>query len=577
MNYEIMEYFVGRSDNCATQEPGSKQFKRLERGFTTEDYRTMHLTGLKCFGFYLMREDNTVRCSCVDFDNHEEQPDPEWKDKAERTYFFLQELGLEPTMEMSQSGSGCHAWLFFEEWVPAWLIRKFWKAVGAKLKIGYDEIYPRQDFLKGKGVGSLIRLPYWNKSRFIDIEEDWEDTPFDGASYVSRSELEDLCVQLGVSPRPPEDTTNIPAGELPHSVQRLLDDPESSLYRKWNKVSDEGFKGDESDSAWAFYIACELVYQRIHTDVIRKTIEAWCLREGQEHRLAQQGWLDTVINGAYEKINSRLGEASVKAETLIDCAHNFLSRVGKDFYFSSGISVLDHAIDGIGSGEVGILAARPGHGKSALSLHWAIHQGLQGVNCLILNAEMSSKEIGKRVVMQDFSNEGIWEHHGKEILRKIRDKWEGKSPPFYRPVGTIDDVENNIKEFVERKRVQLVVVDYVQLLRSPNSNGRYETVTEISQRIKGAARDNDVAILALCQVSREVERRDRVEFQGSDLRESGQLEQDADLILFCWSHSKSTESPSNQYEIHVAKRRNGPIRENKVILRFEPDEQRFYG
>ena len=572
MQEEVLEYFIGRSDNCATQNPGTSGFRRLERGLTSDDCHTLHLTGRKCFGFYLMREDNTVRCSCVDFDNHPEHPDPEWQDNAERTFFFLQELDLDPVMEMSQSGSGSHCWLFFEEWIPAWLIRKFWKAVDARLEVGYDEIYPRQDFLKGKGVGSLLRLPYWNKSRFVDPEENWDTIDFDGARYVSRSELEELCIQLGVSPTPPAEKTNGEDGELPYTVQSLLDNPDSVLARRWNKIPDKDFKGDDSGSAWAYYIACELVYQRIHTDVIRTALQAWCRKEGDDHRLEQEGWIDTVINSAYDKINQRLGSESVEAETLVDCAKSFLNRVGKDYYYSSGLPALDHAIDGIGAGEVGILAARPGHGKSALSIQWAIHQGLLGTNCLILNAEMSAKEIGKRVVMQDFPDENIWEKHRGEIIRQVQEKWNGKSPPFYRSVGTIDDVERHIKEFSERKRVQLVVVDYVQLLRSSSSNGRYETVTEISQRIKGAARDNEVAILALCQVSREVERRESIEFQGSDLRESGQLEQDADLILFCWNHPESTN-----YEIHVAKRRNGPIRKNKVYLRFEPEEQRFYG
>ena len=125
--------------------------------------------------------------------------------------------------------------------------------------------------------------------------------------------------------------------------------------------------------------------------------------------------------------------------------------------------------------------------------------------------------------------------------------------------------------------MQVVAVDYLQLLRSSTTNGRYETVTEISQRIKGSARDNDVAILALCQVSREVERRDTIAFQGSDLRESGQLEQDADLIMFAWYYGRGGDESEDQdrYDLFITKRRNGPIRKERITLKFDSSRQRF--
>ena len=572
---DILTYFRGREDNCAIQEPPSNQFRRLERGITKEDYIVEHISGSTCYGFYLMLPDNTVYCSCIDFDNHVDNPDPDWRNKAEKTYFFLCELGYTPIVEISSSGNGAHVWLFFEQPIPAWLIRKFWKAVDSKIKVGFKEIYPRQDTLRGKGVGSLVRLPYWNKSIFVDPEEDWGEVSFTRASYTSRSEIEASCVFLDVSIVPEDEEIE---GELPHQVQAMLSIPNSKFSRLWNGLPVPEIKGDMSASAVVFYMAEELVFKRVHPDVIRQAIRYWCAQEGYE-KGRRDDWLDLVINGAYDSISDRHKPKKIVAETLVDCAKSFLKRVGNDYHFESGIPALDYSIQGIGSSEVGIIAARPGHCKSALALQWLVYQSMQGVNCLMLNAEMSANEIGRRVVMQSCpKDEDFWLENREDIASEIENMWEGKGEVFYKPVGTIDDVEENIKSYVEQKHVQLVAVDYLQLLRSSTSNGRYETVTEISQRIKGAARDNEVAILALCQVSREVEKRETVEFQGSDLRESGQLEQDADLIIFGWNHGKNPDAENpKRYDIHVAKRRNGPIKKDRVYIVFESAEQRFYG
>ena len=577
---EILNYFKGREDHCARQEVG-QSFRPLERPITDGDFRQVHLYGDACFGFYLMREDNTVYCTCVDFDNHDDHPDPDWRKKADATFFFLQQQGYEPVMELSQSGKGAHVWLFFEEPVPAWLTRKFWKSVALKVGITFKEIYPRQDVLRGKGLGNLIRYPYWNHSKFVDPENDWRQIGFGSPAYTSRGELEDSCVKFGVSPKPPEDIAQDASG-LPAEIGRLLMSPTSTFYRRWNQVWDESFLAndpDTSESAVVFYFTQELVYQRVHTDVIRKAIKYWC-SENNYSKGENDVWVETVINNAYDSVNNRLAKSDQPAETIIDCAQSFLNTVGNNFYYGSGIKALDASIDGVGSGEVAIVAARPGHGKSALAIQWLISQGMQNVNTLMLNAEMSAREIGKRIIMWDSPNKDdeYLKANKAEIMNAVKQKWENKGKVFYRPVGTIDDVEENIRFFVEHKQVQLVAVDYLQLLRSTATQGRYETVTDISQRIKGAARDNDIAIIALCQVSREVEKRDKVSFQGSDLRESGQLEQDADLIMFCWSHLKVTNASNpKRYDIHIVKRRNGPIRKQTVHIEFSPSEQRFYG
>ena len=567
----VTDYFRGRKEHCGVQVPGST-FRRVEKTITEQMFQDQHLDGKACYGFYLMLPDDTVYCTCLDFDNHDDQPDPDWDLKAKRVYHFLQERDLEPVYEVSSSGSGAHIWLFFESPVPAWIVRKFWTAVGKQLKLHFPEVYPRQDHLREGGFGNLVRLPYWNKSHFIDPEMDGRiDFPY--PRYTTRAELEDLCIAVGVSILP--DTS--PETELPLQVQEILDTPNSLLSRRWRgDMSGLSESADQSRSAVVFYLAQELVYQRVPTEDIIKALQHWCEDNDYEKGENEQ-WLNLVIERAYESVRTRLHTLEDSGDTIVDCAATFLDRYGNDHYFSSGIYPLDCSIDGIAPGEVGIIAARPGHGKSALALQWLISQAESGTNCLMLNAEMSAYEIGRRLIMHTFPDEDMWKGSKEEMLSTIRNHWEGKGTLFYKPVGTIEDVESHIANYVKKKNVQVVAVDYLQLLRSSTTNGRYETVTEISQRIKGSARDNDVAILALCQVSREVERRDTIAFQGSDLRESGQLEQDADLIMFAWYYGRGGDESEDQdrYDLFITKRRNGPIRKERITLKFDSSRQRF--
>jgi KaiC/GvpD/RAD55 family RecA-like ATPase len=568
----IMSYFRGREGHCGVQVPGST-FRRLDKTITDDMFQDQHLTGKACYGFYLMSEKDTVYCSCVDFDNHEDQPDPDWDLKAERVYHFLQERDMEPVYEVSSSGSGAHVWLFFETPLPAWLVRRFWTAVAKQLKLHFPEVYPRQDYIREGGYGNLVRLPYWNNSHFVDPEMGGR-IEFPVPRFTTRAELEDLCIAVGVSILP----ETSPDSELPIQVKEILETPNSLLARRWRgDFSGLSESSDQSRSAQVFYLAQELVYQRIPTADVVTALQCWCDENDYEKGENDQ-WLELVVQRAYDSVRSRLHTMEEAGDTIVDCAETFLGRFGKDHYFSSGISSIDSSIDGIAPGEVGIIAARPGHGKSALALQWLIHQADLGVNCLMLNAEMSAYEIGRRLIMHSFPNESDWNDNRSDMLDWIKSQWSSKGKLYYRPVGTIEDVENHIHNYVQKRGVQIVAVDYLQLLRSSTTNGRYETVTEISQRIKGAARDNDVAILALCQVSREVERRENISFQGSDLRESGQLEQDADLIMFAWYYGRGgtdTADP-DRYDLFLAKRRNGPIRNERVSLTFNSQRQWFH-
>lgn len=571
---KILDYFSGRMGVLAVQPIGKHPKPSHDRLLEVDEYINNHVKEQKeCYGIYLVDENNQVKCTCVDFDNHDNDPNPKWKTQAYDTYTHLKNMGLDPVFEISSSGSGAHIWLFFSEPVDAGKAIHFWKSVDSKLKIGYKEIYPRQAKIREGGLGNQVRLPYWKDSKVIDPNVGPEDIGFYEAEKITPKELDDIVDAYGYK----EEEKPVFEGseDLPDNVAKLISVVNSDVSQRWKGILPKGFN-DKSQSSVAYALARDLVYARIPTPDIEQALRVWC--NINDYKKPEQ-WIVTTVANAYEGVASNLDKKvdidESEEETIFSCVEKFVASMSGTSYLASGINPLDASIDGVGRGEMAIIAARPGHGKSAIALQWCIHQSRLGVPTLMLNAEMGQREIGRRVAQSLMgSDERDWENQQDVILQQAKEV-VGDLPFYFKNISTVEQVEKNMAYYAA-KGVQLVAVDYLQLLRTNNKNGRYEAVTEISQRIKTAARELDLAVLALCQVSRDVERRENVHFNGSDLRESGQLEQDADLIMFGWWHARGGyNQDKKKYDIQIAKRRNGPIRSSKVPVIFDAPRQQF--
>ena len=239
-------------------------------------------------------------------------------------------------------------------------------------------------------------------------------------------------------------------------------------------------------------------------------------------------------------------------------------------------------------------AGRPGMGKTALALSYAIGAAKNGHGVLYVSLEMSGAELAARIA-SDMCFDGDvgvpfhairdWEltHSQRHAIMMARQEI-GNLPFEVIDVGslTVGRLNMLVRRHARRMeanghKLELVIVDYLQLL-SPDSKGRsnYEAVSEISRSLKAMAKDNGIAIFALAQLSREVEKRAGARPQLSDLRDSGQIEQDADAVLFLLrpeyylrqaepdpSSEKHTqwmrllEQSHNVMEFILAKRRNG--------------------
>lgn len=582
----ILSRFRGRADVIAVGAGSAFQPELAPKGLQADRLERDHLGGVRCLGFYLLDESAKCWCSCVDFDNKPDKPDPLWKAKAEQFYYALLQLQLSPIVEISQSGNAAHVWLFFPEPTDAWVPRSFWRAVAAKLDVKVPEIYPRQDQHVGKGFGNLVRYPLWQQSSFVDVEDAWKIIdPIDALGTiqtVSATDLKMVAFQAGLGELKPDPRVEIApldvAGGcvLPVRVQRLVSESNTLLGKRWR--NDAVGMADKSRSAVAMSLVCELVRAYVPTPEIASALRAWCTEHGYEEKGDRDDWINRTVAKAYDYIVQRRETKSVSATTFHGSGHAYIDLIENNarVYVPSGIRELDESIDGVAPGEVCIIAGRPSHGKTAVALQWLGSAAQLGVNGLLISEEMGMIEIGKRRLQTATSiPQDQWVAASAHTLRKDLDDYHKGSADVYvvESCGTIDRCEEVIDQFCQLYNVGLVAVDYLQLLGA-RTKDRYEVVTECSRRIKQAARRNNVAILLLSQLNRGVENRDDNEPKMSDLRESGQIEQDADLILFAQYPCRfDANMPPDLYRLWGAKRRNGPIRSPRMELNFDPHRQ----
>jgi replicative DNA helicase len=237
----------------------------------------------------------------------------------------------------------------------------------------------------------------------------------------------------------------------------------------------------------------------------------------------------------------------------------------------SGFRDIDRLTSGFQPGNLLILAARPSMGKSGLALNMAANLGVRsGIPVAMFTLEMSKSEVTQRLMCSEAKVESQRLRTGKlaqedwSRLTAACDKL-AKAPIYIDDSGstTMMEIRSKSRRLKMREpNLGLVIVDYLQLMTSETrTENRVQEVSEISRNLKRLARDLDVPVLALSQLSRAVEQRHDKRPILSDLRESGSIEQDADLVFFIYRdeyyNPEETDSQGIA-ELHLAKHRNGP-------------------
>ncbi len=246
----------------------------------------------------------------------------------------------------------------------------------------------------------------------------------------------------------------------------------------------------------------------------------------------------------------------------------------------SGFGSLDDALAGFQKSNLIILAARPGVGKSAFSLNVAQYIATRARKPVgIFSLEMSREEIVDRLLVGQADIDAWRLKTGKlseTDFTKLSDAMgELGDAPLYiddTPGATMLEMRTKARRLQVEHGLDLIIVDYLQLVKGRNLENRVQEVSEISQGLKNLARELKVPVIALSQLSRAVEQRGNNRPQLSDLRESGAIEQDADVVMFL-----SREDPENDNEnfvLDIAKHRNGPLRQIKLF--FKGDRIKFF-
>ena len=252
----------------------------------------------------------------------------------------------------------------------------------------------------------------------------------------------------------------------------------------------------------------------------------------------------------------------------------------------TGFKSLDEKLSGFQNSDLIILAARPSMGKTSLALDIARKAAVEkGISVGIFSLEMSSQQLIDRMLSAEAQVDG-WKLRtgnlsGEEDFNRIRDSLDSLSKA---PIYIDDQAGNNIlkmrsvaRRLKSDKGLGMIIVDYLQLMTpttNKNSDNMVNQVTEISRSLKALARELDVPVIALSQLSRAVESRGGRP-RLSDLRDSGSIEQDADVVMFIHredKYDKDSDRP-NMAEIMIEKHRNGPT--GSVQLYFDDKKASF--
>ncbi len=301
-----------------------------------------------------------------------------------------------------------------------------------------------------------------------------------------------------------------------------------------------------------------------------------------------QSALDTAQEAFYG-LTKQIGDEGPKSlHDLLGDSMEWLIGGGEPA-ISTGFPSLDDILGGgFHDGQMIVLAARPGMGKSALALTIGRNIAAAGNGVILFSLEMSKKELGARLISIEsnvsFSKLRRCFGSKDEINRAGAGVGRLDGYPFY-----IDDqgglsifqVRSKLRHAMIKHKPKIAIVDYMQLMSGSSNKGgsnRQEEVAEISRGMKSLARECGIPILCLSQLSRKVEDRGVKRPQLADLRESGSIEQDADVVAMLYredyyNRDEPDYCPTEKTELIIAKQRNGPA--GTVDLRFNGSAMRF--
>lgn len=249
----------------------------------------------------------------------------------------------------------------------------------------------------------------------------------------------------------------------------------------------------------------------------------------------------------------------------------------------TGLLDLDKVTNGLQKSDMIILAARPSMGKTALALNIAWQAARAGKVVAVFSLEMSKTQLAQRLLSAASYVNSINIRDGK-LSEEEFDRVVNAANRLSKLEMYIDDaagqslmeIRNKARRLSQTVGLDLIVIDYIQLMQGRRAENRVQEISEISRGLKALAREMNIPVLALSQLSRATELRAEKKPQLSDLRDSGSLEQDADIVMFLYREEYYTHEAdvANIAELNIAKNRNG---ETKTLRLYFSRETQLFG
>lgn len=289
-----------------------------------------------------------------------------------------------------------------------------------------------------------------------------------------------------------------------------------------------------------------------------------------------------LLNIANRKKQSTVEKAGVIVQRSFERAEKLRNDPASGLGVKSGLIDLDKILNGFQKSDMILLAARPSMGKTALALNMAMNASREKI-VLLFSLEMSKMQLGNRLLSTASGvnsmqlNSGNFADTDMDALVDGVDDVSNCQLYIDDTAGiTLPEMRSKVRRLKHEQGVDLIIIDYLQLMTGGKAENRQQEISAISRKLKAMAREMDVPILALSQLSRGVELRAEKKPQLSDLRESGSLEQDADIVMFLYRdeyYNRDEAENKNIAELIIAKNRNGPT--TSIHLQFDKETMRF--
>jgi replicative DNA helicase len=291
-----------------------------------------------------------------------------------------------------------------------------------------------------------------------------------------------------------------------------------------------------------------------------------------------------VFDIAEEGMSSDVMEFRAVLKEAFEQIDKWQDREGRLTGLETGFYDLDDLTSGLQPSELIVLAARPSMGKTSLALNIAAHVALKKKPVALFSLEMAHEQIARNILCAHARIDSHRLRRGRLTEAEMRELGRAmielsEAPLFIDDTAQLSPMEIRAKarRLKSQNDIQLIIVDYLQLMESPGAESRQQEISMVSRRLKALARELRIPVLAVAQLNRGVEDRLDHKPRMSDLRESGSIEQDADVVALLHRRSyyaDGEEGDEGAAELIIAKQRNGPTDTIKLTflkhcMRFE--------